>query len=194
MLEHRMMKTRKWQARTRLELIIEVWEALDCESVGERELLAIQDVLRESLGAGAVVSPAAIARELADEGATLRHPEVLNCDSLWREQQLVDLFQPGALDFTSLAAAASSFEAIEKARSEAEQNGDSDRLKRLRQLIVQCRQEAQLVSRSKIISQSERVVASEIAHWLAIWLEQPQLFPDWLSLRQRSAEYQRKFG
>lgn len=188
------MKTTKWQARTRQELIIEVWEALDCESVGERELLAIQDVLRESLGAGAVVSPAAIARELADEGATLRHPEVLNCDSRWRERQLVDLFEPGALDFTSLAAALASFEAIEKARSEAERNGDSDRFKRLRQLMVQYRQEAQLVSRSKIISQSERVVASEIAHWLAIWLEQPQLFPDWLSLRQRSTEYQRKFG
>ena len=187
------MKTTKWQARTRQELIIEVWEALDCESVGERELLAIQDVLSESVGAGAVVSPAAIAREVADEGATLRHPEVLNCDSRWREQQL-DLFEPGALDFTSLAAAASSVEAIEKARSEMERTGDSDRFKRLRQLMVQYRQEARFVSRSKIISQSERVVASEIAHWLAIWLEQPQLFPDWLSLRQRSAEYQRKFG
>lgn len=188
------MKASKWQARTRQELIIEVWEALDCESVGERELLAIQNVLRESLGAGAVVSPAAIARELADEGATLRHPEVLNCDTRWREQQLVDLFEPGVLDFSNLASAEASFEAIEKARSAAERNGNAEQLKRLRELMVQYRQEAQLVSRSKIIPQLERSVANEISHWLTVWLEQPQLFPDWLSLRQRSSEYQGKFG
>ena len=188
------MKANKWQARTRQELIVEVWEALDCESVGERELLAIQSVLRESLGAGAVVSPAAIARELADEGATLRHPEVLNCDTRWREEQLVDLFEPGTLDFSNLASAEASFETIEKARSAAEGNFNADKLKRLRELIVQYRQETQLVSRSQIIPQPERTVANEIAHWLAVWLEQPQLFPDWLSLRKRSAEYERKFG
>lgn len=187
------MKASKWQARTRQELIIEVWEALDCESVGERELLAIQNALRESLGAGAVVSPAAIARALADEGATLRHPEVLNFDTRWREQQLVDLFEPGVLDFSNLASAEASFAAIEKARSAAERDDNADQLKRLRELIVQYRQEAQLVSRSKIIPQAERSVANEIGHWLAVWLEQPQLFPDWLSLRQRSSEYQRRF-
>ena len=186
--------TTRWQARTRGELIIEVWEALDCESVGESELLAIQDALRETLGAGAVVSPAAIARELADEGAILRHPEVLHCDTRWREQQKSELFAPGVLDFSSLATAEVSFAAIEKARSVAERNGNADQLKRLRELIVQYRHEAQLVSRSKIIPQLERSVANEVAHWLAVWLEQPQLFPDWLALRKRSPEYQRKFG
>lgn len=188
-----MMKTKKWQARTRQELIIEVWEALDCESVGERVLLSIQDVLRESLGVGAVVSPAAIARELADEGATLRHPEVLSCDSRWRQAQLVDLFEPGVLDFSSLNSAEASFEAIEKLRAASEQDGDADKLRRLRELIVEYRLEARLVSRSKITSPPARTIANEISQWLAVWLEQPRLFPDWLALRQRSAEYQRKF-
>ena len=188
------MKGSKWQARTRQELIIEIWEALDCESVGEGELLAIQDALRESLGSGAVVSPAAIARELADEGAILRHPEVLNCDTRWRERQIFDLFAPGALDFSNIASAETSFEAIEQARSAAERDGDSDKLKRLRDLIGQYRREALLVSKSKIISQPERALANEISRWSAVWLEQPQLFRDWLTLRQRSSDYQRKFG
>ena len=43
-----------WRARTKRDLIIEVWEALDCESVGARELDQIQQVLRKELGAGAV--------------------------------------------------------------------------------------------------------------------------------------------
>jgi hypothetical protein len=55
-----------WHSRTKRDLIIEVWEALDCESVGTDELEQIQQVLRQRFGAGAVESPAAIARVVAD--------------------------------------------------------------------------------------------------------------------------------
>ena len=53
----------KWKSRTRHDLIIEVWEDLDCESVGARELEQIQEVLREKFGEGARDSPASIARK-----------------------------------------------------------------------------------------------------------------------------------
>jgi hypothetical protein len=188
------MKAKKWQGRTRQELIIEVWEALDCESVGERELLAIQAELTETLGVGAVVSPATIAREVADEGAILRHPEVMRCDTNWREQQLTELFAVGELEFGSLASAAASLSAVENVRLSAQQDRNQLKLRRLRELMLRCRQEAMLVSRSKIATDQERLIAKEVAHWLSVWLEQPELFPDWLSLRQRSSEYQRKFG
>src|SRR5678816_973680 len=98
------MKPQRWKSRTRHELIIEVWEALDCESVGARELLAIQDALRETLGEGAVVSPASIARVVVDEGAVLRHPEVLNCDVKWRARILAAPVAPQQFDFSSLQA------------------------------------------------------------------------------------------
>ena len=35
------MSKQKWNARTKRDLIIEVWERLDCESVGRIELEAI---------------------------------------------------------------------------------------------------------------------------------------------------------
>src|SRR6266852_484964 len=76
------------RASTRRDLLIEVWEALDCESVGARELEQIQQVLHEKLGAGAIESPATIARVVADEGAALRHPEVFESDLKWREGKL----------------------------------------------------------------------------------------------------------
>jgi hypothetical protein len=181
----------KWEARTRQELIIEVWEALDCESVGERELLAIQTVLAETLGA--TVSPASIAREVADEGAVLRHAEVMRCDTSWREQQLSELFAVGDLDFGSLENAATSLGAIEAVRLASERDQDQVKVKRLRELIEQCRRETELISRSQIVSASERAVAREVAHWLSLWLKQPDIFFDWLVLRQRSPEYQEKF-
>src|SRR3982750_2752266 len=69
-----------WAARTKNDLIIEVWEKLDCESVGAAEVEAIEIVLNEQFGPGAVDSPMEIARAVADEGADLRHSELME---LW---------------------------------------------------------------------------------------------------------------
>jgi len=188
------MKATKWQARTRAELIIEVWEALDCESVGARELLAIQDALRETLGDGAVVSPASIARVVVDEGAVLRHPEVLNCDTKWRARILAAPVAPQQFDFSSLQAAAASLRKIDDLRKEAEAESSQQSLQHLREVIMQASQEARLLARSKIVAEADRAVAKEIAEWIHIWLQQPELFEDWLSLRQLSPEYQQKFN
>ena len=66
-----------WHARTKDELIIEVWEKLDCESVGAAEIEAIETAVAAEYGQAAVDSPMIIARLLADEGAELRHPEIM---------------------------------------------------------------------------------------------------------------------
>ena len=58
--------------RTRHELILKVWNRLGSADVGRRELRQIQQAIGERFGEGAVDSPAAIARILADEGAELR--------------------------------------------------------------------------------------------------------------------------
>lgn len=187
------MKATKWQARTRHDLIIEVWEALDCESVGERELFAIQDELRQTLGAGAVESPASIARVVADEGAVLRHPEVLNCDTQWRTRSLA-LIPPQQLDFSSLAAAAASLKKIHELLLQAHAEGNEQNLRELREVAIQAGREAQLVARSRIVTEDDRKVAREIVEWIRVWLQQPELFDDWLNLRQRSPEYRKKFG
>ena len=193
MLQHQSMKATKWQARTRQELIIEVWEALDCESVGERELLAIQDELRRTLGAGAIESPASIARVVADEGAVLRHPEVLNCDTQWRTRSLA-LIATQQLDFTSLTAAADSLKKIDELLLHAEAGSNEQTSRELREVAMQAGREAHLVARSRIVTEQDRKVAREIVEWIRVWLQQPKLFDDWLSLRQRSPEYRKKFS
>src|SRR5947209_6027164 len=108
------MGTTRRQTQTKRDLIIEVWESLDCESVGADELKEIQRMINEKFGAGAVESPAAIARALSDEGAVLRHPEVLECDARWREQNSSEVIFQEALNFEELA---ESFESIQKLES-----------------------------------------------------------------------------
>lgn len=176
---------RAWTAASKQELIIEVWEALDCESVGCRELEEIQKALHQRFGPGGSESPAAIARLVADEGAVLRHPEVLECDSKWRLQNLQSGSFELELDFSDFDKAGASFAALETVPlTEAA---------RLREVITNARQHQILVSRSKIVPALERERAKEISQWLLVWLQSPQLFPDWLSLRLRSAEFRNKF-
>jgi hypothetical protein len=181
-----------WRARTKRDLIIEVWEALDCESVGARELEQIQQVLYEKLGAGAIESPAAIARVVADEGAALRHPEVFQCDLKWREGKLTATSRN--LDFSSLKTVLESFSEVEGWRLELEEQKDNAGLQRLRDVIVVARQDSLLTAHSKIVPETQRAEAKEISEWLRVWLVAPELFRDWLDLRMRSAEFRKKFG
>jgi hypothetical protein len=181
-----------WRARTKRDLIIEVWEALDCESVGAREIEQIQKVLSEELGEGASDSPGSIARVVADEGAALRHPEVFECDLKWREDELAGT--SNHLDFSSLGTALESFVEIENRRREVEQMEDNAGLQRLREVIAFARQDAFLIARSKVIPDPQRAEAKEISEWLRVWLVAPGLFRDWLDLRMRSAEFRQKFG
>src|ERR1044071_858141 len=78
------MEKHEWKSRTKHDLMIEVWEHLDCESVGAREVEAVMEAVRERFGDGGVESPARTARILADEGAELRHAEILEADARWR--------------------------------------------------------------------------------------------------------------
>jgi hypothetical protein len=182
--------TRKhWQSRTKRDLIIEVWEALDCESVGEDELERIQEVLHEVFGAGAIESPAAIARVVADEGAALRHPEVFECDLKWRAGNGFH-----NLDFSGIESAVESFKQVELQRRELEQKKDKAGLLHLNEMVAAARQDSLLLVRSKILGQHERAEAKEASEWLRIWLVAPELFRDWLELRMRSAEFQQRFG
>ena len=188
------MKTNAWRSRTRDELIIEVWEALDCESVGARELKAIQQAVHEVLGAGAVVSPASIARTLADEGAVLRHPEVLMCDTKWRERNLSTSLSADDLDFSDLDTASKSIKKLDEQRKGFEQSGDKDNLRRLREVALRSKAEVQRIVGSKIFDGRKRAEAREIAQWLTIWLQEPDLFADWIVLRRSSPGFRKLTG
>jgi hypothetical protein len=181
-----------WQSRTKRDLIIEVWEALDCESVGARELEQIQKVLSEELGEGAIESPGSIARVVADEGAALRHPEVFECDLKWREEKLTGT--SNQLDFSSLTTALEAFSEVESQRCKFDEQKDDGASQRLRETISGAREDSLLLARSKIVTESQRSEANEISEWLRVWLVAPELFRDWLDLRMRSAEFREMFG
>lgn len=183
-----------WKARTRPDLIIEVWEALDCESVGARELEQIQQALRERFGGVMLESPASIARVVADEGAVLRHPEVFDFDTKWRESLISEAAPLLSLSFSSLADASESIRKMESWRRKlAAETGKQVELQRLKEFVLKTKQDLQLAGRSSLVDAKTRSEAGEIVQWLNIWVQDPAIFDDWLDLRKRSGEFVEKF-
>ena len=130
------MKERTWKARTKRDFMIEVWEALDCESVGAAELQAIENEVRERFGEGGVERPAAVARLLADEGAELRHPEVLELDVLKRTSDpYADLFK-GVINLADLEQAAESIRRLEELRQRFASVDNKSGLRRVSDLAL----------------------------------------------------------
>lgn len=187
------MVERNWQARTKDELAIEVWEALDCESVGRRELEDITTVIRDVFGEGAVESPVRLARLLADEGAELRHFEVLEYDVERRlDDPYVAMFRNLA-KFTTMAEANTTLRNMEGLRKKFADAQDREGLRRLLDLARRAKQRALVTGGNPRTGAKRKAECAEIAEWLTIWLNQPEIFDTWLDLRQRSEDYRTNF-
>ena len=194
------MPRHRSEPRTRQDLILEVWNRLGAETVGYRELIEIQDSIRREFGEGAVQSPAAIARVLADEGTDLRHPEVIEFDAHWRESQLQnavrdrDVIEPASADKPLRLSKVEAFiQGLEKLRHQSEQAGDRPASQQVREVAIAARQSAERLARDRTLAKPLRAEQAEIAEWLGVWIKTPNLFAAWLELRRRSSDFQQRF-
>ncbi|HEX8491964.1 MAG TPA: hypothetical protein VF658_03925 [Pyrinomonadaceae bacterium] len=187
------MKEAKWKSRTKLDLMIEVWEHLDCESVGAAELEEIERIVRERFGEGAIESPAAVARLLADEGAELRHAEVLELDARHRAADPYEAMFRNVLKFSDFAQAAASIKNLDNLRRELARKKDSTGLRRVREVALKGKQRAQMIARNPKVDERKRAEKAEIAEWFTVWLQTPEIFQDWLDLRRRSKDFRERF-
>ena len=187
-------------ARTRHELTIEVWVGMGRAAVGENELREIQRAIAKRFGEGAVDSPAAIARLLADEGAELRHPEIIEFDARWREARIekdaadLSVFERfDAARSLRLKQAEVLIKKLEKLRKKFERAGDVQALRNLRDEAVNARQTVQSLTKNEELNQRIRGEQVEITEWLSVWIRTPTLFAEWLELRKRSSDFRQRF-
>jgi hypothetical protein len=188
------MKTSAWKARTKRDLIVEVWEHLDCESVGRSELEAIIGIVRERFGEGGVGSPASVARLLADEGAELRHAEVLEFDADWRMDDPYEAMFRNVLKFSTFEEAANTIRQLDNLRRQFNRKNDREGLRRVNDVVLKGKVRAELLARNARVDTKKREEKAEIAEWFGVWLRQPEIFDEWLLLRQRSEDFRRRFG
>lgn len=175
---------------TKDRFILDVWERTAKEVVGAAELDLIQKALSGRFGESASMAPAAIARVLADHGVLLAHPQILAADTRWREHQF--LFTTDDLNLETLDAALALLGKIESFREQFAQK--TVQFERLRQAVRQLKTELQLVMRTATMNAKRRALAEEVTQWLTVWLQNPQIFADWLTLRRASGEFEELFG
>ena len=187
------MKKHEWKSRTKRDLMIEVWEKLDCETVGAKELEAIEEALRGRFGEGALESPASIARMLADEGAELRHAEVLEIDARWRAEDPYEVMFRNVLKFSDFTQAANSIKRLDNLRKQFERKKDQTGLRRVRETVLKGKKRAEMIARNPKVDERKRAEKAEIAQWFTVWLQAPEIFEDWLHLRQRSTDFRKGF-
>jgi hypothetical protein len=181
------------KAKLRDELILEVWRQLEADSLGAVELQSIRRSLASEIGEAATPSPAIIARNLAEHGVRLRHAEILSVDTTWRTQRLNELFAPGELNFESIESSVESMGKLDDLLVHFNSEGDLAGQSSLRDLAVALKTELQLVAKARLKLGPEQQIAAEVAEWLTIWHQTPQIFSDWLEIRRTSEPFRRKF-
>ena len=182
-----------WKSRTKNDLIIEVWETLDCESVGAAEIAAIEEAVRGQFGENALDLPMKIARLLADEGAELRHSEILALDT---ERRLASPYEPmfrNILKFADFRQTVSSLRQLENLRQKFLRENDREGLRLVRETALKGKSRAQMIGGNPKVETRKRAEKIEIAEWFTIWLQSPEIFENWISLRQNSPDFKRKF-
>lgn len=182
-----------WNSCTKRDLIIEVWEKLDCESVGALEIEAIEIAVREKYGAGAVEMPMIIARLLADEGAELRHAEILELDVRRRSESPYDAIFRNVLKFSDFKQAVISICQLENLRKKFLSEGDKEGLRMVRETALKGKNRALMIARNEKVEAKKREEKAEIAEWFTLWLQSPEIFENWIALRQNSADFKNKF-
>ena len=181
----------------RRAVIVELWAELGKPPVDARLLASIQSELLATFGNNETAGPAAIARVLADEGAELKHPEIIETDAEWRQAKIetnakqLDRF-PSAQVLT-VATAEKFIDDLEQLRKQYELNEDRQALEQVRTIGAESRRLAEAIMRNRSADQTVRVEQAEIVEWLKVWLQTPVLFEEWVELRRRSEQFRARF-
>jgi hypothetical protein len=183
-----------YQSRTKTDLMIEVWEVLDCESVGAKEIIAIENAVREKYGNSAVDSPMRIARLLADEGAELRHSEIMELDVERRLESPYDAMFRNILKFGNFKETLISIRQLENLRRKFSADKDKEGLRLVRETAIKGKQRALMIGNNPRVEAKKRAEKTEIAEWFTIWLQSPEIFENWIELRTNSKDFKEKFG
>lgn len=171
-----------------------VLEIYDREAMGEvtaREIAIINQGLIEEFGEGGALPPAEIARILSDEELPVRFEQVFNMGSL--DERYERIFE-GALAIDTLDEAEVSIRGIDSIYRRFLRRGDKRGARYARHLVLGGKRLAMERSVDPSLAERERDEQSEIAQWLTIWLQTPDLFDEWLELRRMSADYRDRFG
>jgi len=173
------------------QLILERREQLRLESAGLGELRRVQDELRGRVAPAKAPSLSYIASVLRQAGVRVDY-EDRYADPLIPERYRSRL--EGVLHFHDLAAAENAIRGLDAAWRDYRAAGDQEGSGLARKLALRGRQRTESLAANPRVDAGKRREKREIASWFAVWLENPDLFFDWLDLRKRADDFRELFS
>lgn len=159
--------------------------------VGERELRTLQGALRERGGSNLSASPAYLAQVLRDAGTPV------DFDGRYGSPAIDEPYASrleGLLAFRDLESTEESLRKLDAVYRQYRAVSDRVGTSWVRSLVVKGRHRAEGLSGSPRVRAEKRREKKEVALWFRIWLENADLFFDWLELRKKSDEFRQLFG
>ena len=71
--------------------------------------------------------------------------------------------------------------------AEATSAGDRERARYCRRQVIAAKDRARFQARSTRLAPEKRQMKEEMAQWMLVWLENPEVFPAWVAARKRVA-------
>jgi len=163
--------------KSKRELVLDIY---DNEAMGEvtaREIAVINQALIEEYGEGGAMTPAEIARILHDEDLPVRFDQIFRM--MTTTEKYENLFAH-FLESSDLAEAENSILEIDGLYRRFKKAGDDTGMRFAFEAARTAKQNAIELSQLSQLSAARRREQAEIAQWFTIWLQTPDLFPEWV--------------
>jgi hypothetical protein len=177
--------------KTKSEMVLEIYDREAMGEVSPREIAQINDALRAEFGEGGAMTPAEIARILADEDLPVRFDQVFRMAA---PDDYYDRLLEGLPRTDSLLAAERSLDRLDALCRRFQLSGDRRGMRLARARARRAQRESDARAGDRSLTARGRAEQAEIARWLEVWLQSPDLFPPWLELRKSSAEFRSLFS
>jgi hypothetical protein len=69
----------------------------------------------------------------------------------------------------------------------ASEGGDRERARYCRKQVIAAKDRAKFAARSERLAAEKRAEKEEMAQWMLVWLEHPEVFPAWVEARKRAS-------
>ncbi|HEV2416921.1 MAG TPA: hypothetical protein VGX94_03890 [Terriglobia bacterium] len=179
----------KRTAASKKQVILDCFREKGYQEAGLEELRALRAELQRRLGNQGNTSFPYIATVLEGAGVKVHY-----AGSFPSMPEPYASRLKGVLHFHDLAAAEASLRNLDAVYREYLAAHDHKGVSYVRSVVLQGKQRAEQLARSRRVSEAKRRKKQEITSWFRVWLETPDLFFDWLALRKQSREYCEHYG
>mgnify|MGYP001004429910 CR=1 FL=1 len=176
--------------KNKRELVLDIYDREAMGIVTAREIALINQALVAEFGAGGAMDPGEIARVLVDEGLPIRYEQIFRMAGPTEKYETLFRYLP-RLD--TLAAAETSLREIDALYRKFQRLGDDTGVRFARNAALVGKRTAERAIQEKDANKSNLVEQAEIAQWFTVWLQTPELFEQWLQIRQGTQDYRQKF-